>query len=84
MLIRCAQVGGKDWETYERILDHLAREGMRSCFWSAHDRLGLGSCVSCCCVPDGFPAVAAGNALREVGLLSGVALMGPWAEHAAG
>ncbi|MEU9056435.1 hypothetical protein AB0D37_39620 [Streptomyces sp. NPDC048384] len=23
------QAGGKDWETYERILDHLAREGMK-------------------------------------------------------
>jgi hypothetical protein len=29
MLIKYAQAGGKDWETYERLLDHLAREGMK-------------------------------------------------------
>ncbi|MCY0923559.1 MULTISPECIES: hypothetical protein [unclassified Streptomyces] len=29
MLIKYAQAGGKDWETFERLLDHLAREGMK-------------------------------------------------------
>ncbi|MEJ8632495.1 hypothetical protein [Streptomyces sp. MS2.AVA.5] len=29
ILIKYAQASGKDWETYERILDHLAREGMK-------------------------------------------------------
>ncbi|MEV5879419.1 hypothetical protein AB0L75_35400 [Streptomyces sp. NPDC052101] len=29
MLVKYAQAGGKDWETYERILDRLAREGMK-------------------------------------------------------
>ncbi|WP_411152434.1 hypothetical protein [Streptomyces sp. A30] len=29
MLIKYAQAGGNDRETYERLLDHLAREGMK-------------------------------------------------------
>ncbi|MFD3947905.1 hypothetical protein [Streptomyces sp. NPDC058579] len=29
LLIMYALAGGKDWETYERILDHLPRVGMK-------------------------------------------------------
>jgi hypothetical protein len=29
MLTAYANAGGRDWQTYERVLDHLAREGMK-------------------------------------------------------
>ncbi|MBF6301649.1 hypothetical protein IU459_29525 [Nocardia amamiensis] len=32
MLSRYVQAGGRDWETYERLLDHWARQGLKMVF----------------------------------------------------
>ncbi|MGW4720799.1 hypothetical protein [Nocardia sp. NPDC004260] len=32
MMSRYVQAGGRDWETFERLLDHWARQGMKMVF----------------------------------------------------